>query len=103
MNTLLLLLLFLLFSLAWCDLKNKHSSAISNDAFLYRPCIKVCTNMKTLSCREAGFECDYIVRGETEEEILKNGAEHAKKEHNIKEEELTPEFNEKLKGLIRNA
>ena len=26
--------------------------------------------MKTLSCREAGFECDYIVRGETEEEIL---------------------------------
>ena len=35
--------------------------------------------MKTLSCREAGFECDYIVRGETEEEILKNGAEHARK------------------------
>jgi predicted small metal-binding protein len=59
--------------------------------------------MKTLSCREAGFECDYIVRGETEEEILKNGAEHAKKEHNIKEEELTPEFREKIKGLIRNA
>jgi Protein of unknown function (DUF1059) len=25
--------------------------------------------MKTITCREAGFECDYIVRGETEEEL----------------------------------
>ncbi|MGN6632871.1 MAG: DUF1059 domain-containing protein, partial [Nitrososphaeraceae archaeon] len=23
--------------------------------------------MKTLSCREAGFDCDYVVKGETEE------------------------------------
>ena len=26
--------------------------------------------MKTLSCREAGFDCDYVVEGESEEEIL---------------------------------
>jgi NTE family protein len=26
--------------------------------------------MKTLSCREAGCECDYIAKGETEEEVL---------------------------------
>ena len=36
-------------------------------------------NMKTITCREAGFECDYVVKGETEEEVMKRGAEHAPK------------------------
>ena len=39
--------------------------------------------MKTLSCREAGFDCDYVVKGETEEEIFRNGGQHAIKEHGI--------------------
>ena len=56
--------------------------------------------MKTLSCREAGFDCDYVVEGETEEEIFRNGGQHAMKDHGMKEEDLTPEFKEKLRGLI---
>ena len=40
--------------------------------------------MKTLSCREAGFDCDYVVKGETEEEVMKNGGEHAMKVHGMK-------------------
>ena len=28
------------------------------------------------SCRETGLDCDYIIKGETREEILKIGAEH---------------------------
>ena len=32
---------------------------------------------KTINCREAGFECDYIVKGQTEEEVMKNGAGYA--------------------------
>ena len=59
--------------------------------------------MKTLSCREAGFDCDYVVKGETEEEIFKNGAEHATKDHGMKPEDITPQFKEKLRGLIRNS
>lgn len=59
--------------------------------------------MKTLSCREAGFDCDYVVKGETEEEIFKNGAEHATKDHGLKPEDITPQFKEKLRGLIRNS
>lgn len=59
--------------------------------------------MKTLSCREAGFDCDYVVKGETEEEILQKGAEHARMDHGLKEEDCTPEFKEKLKGLIKTA
>jgi predicted small metal-binding protein len=26
--------------------------------------------MKTITCREAGFDCDYIVKGETEDEVM---------------------------------
>jgi len=27
--------------------------------------------MKTLSCREAGFDCDHVVKGENEEEVMR--------------------------------
>ena len=43
--------------------------------------------------------CNHVVRGETEEELLKNAAEHAK-EHGIVE--VTPELIETLKSFIEN-
>jgi predicted small metal-binding protein len=49
------------------------------------------------NCREAGFECDYAVKGETEEEVMKNGAEHVQKVHVIKEEDMTPEMKQKIR------
>ena len=58
--------------------------------------------MKTLSCREAGFDCDYVVKGETEEEILNSGKQHAIMDHGMKEEDCTPEFKEKLRPLIKD-
>jgi predicted small metal-binding protein len=33
--------------------------------------------MKTLSCRDAGFDCDYLIQGETEEDIFRDGGQHA--------------------------
>ena len=59
--------------------------------------------MKTINCRETGFDCDLIVKGETEEEVLKNGMEHAKKDHNMKEEDMTPELKEKIRSIIRSS
>jgi predicted small metal-binding protein len=59
--------------------------------------------MKTINCREAGFDCNYIVKGETEEEVMKNGAEHAMKDHGMKEEDITPEMKQKIRGLIRSS
>ena len=44
--------------------------------------------MLTLRCRETGLNCDYVINGETEEEILKNGAEHAMKVHSVKPEDI---------------
>lgn len=43
--------------------------------------------------------CKHVVRGQTEEEVLKNTAEHAK-QHGIRE--VTPEFKAKIKALIRD-
>jgi len=58
-------------------------------------------HMKTISCREAGFECDYIAKGESEEEVLENGVNHVIKEHGMKPEDITPEFKEIATALIR--
>ena len=44
--------------------------------------------MLTLRCRETGLDCDYIINGETEEEILKNGAEHAMRVHSVNSEDI---------------
>jgi predicted small metal-binding protein len=59
--------------------------------------------MKTINCREAGFDCDYVVKGETEEEVMKNGVERAKGAHGLKEEDMTPEMKQKIRGLIRSS
>ena len=59
--------------------------------------------MKTLACREAGFDRDYIVTGETEDEIFRKGGEHAVRDHGMNESDITPEFKEKLSRLIRTA
>lgn len=42
--------------------------------------------------------CSHVVRGETEEELLKNAAEHAK-EHGIVE--VTPELMERVRANIQ--
>ncbi len=55
---------------------------------------------KVLRCRDVGFDCDGVIRAETEEEILKKAAEHAQTVHNLKE--LSEEVVEKVRAAIRN-
>jgi predicted small metal-binding protein len=33
--------------------------------------------MKRLACRDIGLDCDYIVKGEIEEEVIRNAVQHA--------------------------
>ena len=54
--------------------------------------------MKTLHCRDAGFDCDGIVRGNSNEEVMEQAARHAHEVHGV---EATPELQENLKTLIR--
>jgi predicted small metal-binding protein len=57
---------------------------------------------KILECAKVdpSSGCQYVVRGETEEEVLLKAAEHAK-EHGIRE--VTPELIALVKANIRDA
>ena len=59
--------------------------------------------MKSLTCRDAGFDCSAVIKGDTEDEIMQKAAEHARAEHNMKPEDMTPELQQKLRGLIRTT
>jgi predicted small metal-binding protein len=56
---------------------------------------------KLLSCREVWCYdyCDYIVAGETEEDVVISAEEHGIKEHG-KTKRDTVKLSEKLKGFI---
>lgn len=55
---------------------------------------------KVVDCREVGFDCEGVIRAETEEEALKLVAEHAKEVHGI--EEVPPEVVEKVLSVMRD-
>ena len=55
---------------------------------------------KVLRCRDVGFDCDGVIRAETEEEIFKQVAEHAQTAHNLTE--ITKEVVEKVRAAIRD-
>jgi predicted small metal-binding protein len=40
---------------------------------------------KVLKCKDVGMDCDFVARGETEDEVLKQAAEHAGTTHNMTE------------------
>lgn len=54
--------------------------------------------MKTLRCRDAGFDCDKEIYAPTEEAVMMQAAEHAQKIHHL---DVTPEMAEQIRGLIR--
>jgi len=54
---------------------------------------------KVLHCRDLGFDCEAIVRAESEDEILAQAAEHARTVHNLKE--ISPELVESVRAAIR--
>lgn len=59
--------------------------------------------MKSLSCRDAGYDCDYIAQGETDFELFKKSEEHAFDYHGMKKQDFIPAFNEKLISFIRET
>jgi predicted small metal-binding protein len=55
--------------------------------------------MKTLHCRDAGFDCEGVIQAASEEEVLSLAADHAQSAHNVS---VTPELAEHLKTLIQD-
>jgi len=56
---------------------------------------------KELRCRDVGVDCDYVMRGKTEEEIFTKASEHAKTVHKMKE--IPKELMEKARAAIRSV
>ena len=55
---------------------------------------------KAVSCREVGVDCDFVARGETEQDVLEQCAEHGRKEHGMNE--LSADLAEKVRGAMRD-
>lgn len=55
---------------------------------------------KVVRCREVGFDCDGVVRAETEEDALQQVAAHAKTVHNV--ETVSEEMVEKVRQVMRD-
>lgn len=47
--------------------------------------------MKILHCRDAGFDCEGVIRANSEEEVLNQAAQHAQEVHGVS---VTPEMAE---------
>ena len=56
---------------------------------------------KSISCADAGADCSWSASAETEEELMKKVAQHAKDEH--PDLEMTPELVAKVKSIIKES
>ena len=56
---------------------------------------------KSVSCRDAGVDCDFTICAKTEDELFRKAAEHGRKEHNMKE--IPNDLKEKVRSLIRDV
>jgi len=56
---------------------------------------------KLLRCRDVGVDCDHVIRAETEEELMKKVAEHAKTVHGMTE--ISPDLAAKVKAAIKDV
>ncbi|MGE0406891.1 MAG: DUF1059 domain-containing protein [Candidatus Korobacteraceae bacterium] len=54
---------------------------------------------KMVSCREVGVDCDFVARGETEQDVLRQCEEHARDAHGMSE--IPAELAQKVRGAIR--
>lgn len=54
---------------------------------------------KILKCGELVTGCDAVIRGETEEEVLRQASEHSRSAHNVKE--IPKSLRKKIHRLIR--
>lgn len=57
--------------------------------------------MKELRCREVGFDCEGVIRADSEEEVLRQAATHAASAHGLST--LDEETAAAIRSKIRDA
>lgn len=55
---------------------------------------------KVLHCRDVGFDCERVIRADTEEAVMRQAAEHAEAVHGVAE--ITPEVAEQIRSKIKD-
>jgi len=60
-------------------------------------------NMKSLSCRDTGFDCDYVVQAESDNEVFAQGEEHVFNAHGMTKQDFNLAFNEKFNSFIKDS
>ena len=56
--------------------------------------------MKELHCRDAGFDCDAVVHGESVDDVMSQAGPHVEEVHGT---HVTPEMAESIAGAVRDA
>lgn len=52
-----------------------------------------------VKCRDVGVDCDFVARGQTEQEVMQKCAEHARSAHGM--EKIPADLAVKVKAAIR--
>jgi predicted small metal-binding protein len=55
---------------------------------------------KVMRCNDVVGNCDFVARGESEQDVLQQAAEHARTAHQVNE--VTPELADKVRSAIRD-
>jgi predicted small metal-binding protein len=56
--------------------------------------------MKRLICRDIGLDCDYVILGDSNEEVASKAVKHAWEAHAISAEEMTSDMKTRIKENI---
>ena len=56
--------------------------------------------MLSFKCGDVGFDCDYIVQEESEEELIEKVKIHGKNDHRLHESDFTPTLIKDIKKNI---
>ncbi|WP_299707981.1 DUF1059 domain-containing protein [uncultured Pontibacter sp.] len=54
--------------------------------------------MKTLKCRDVGFDCDAEVKANSEQEVMAQASKHA---HDVHHVDVTPQMAEQIRTKIK--
>jgi predicted small metal-binding protein len=55
---------------------------------------------KVMKCRSVGLDCDFVARGKDDDEVMKQVAAHAQKDHGM--QTISPDIAAKVKASIHD-
>lgn len=55
---------------------------------------------KKLVCKDVGMDCDAVIQGATEDEVMQKAAEHAAKDHGMAD--VPTEVQQKIRSVIQD-